>query len=134
MQYFIRPIGVVRSPLKNLKDCPHQGREGAPQAWIELDPTYADGLLGLKPGSEVIILTWLHLADRSLLRVHPRGDARNPVTGVFNTRSPHRPNPIGLHRATVLAVEPPASVLVEPLEALDDTPVIDIKSALGDES
>ncbi len=114
MNYVVTPIGVVRSALKSLKECPHQGREGAPEAWIELDPSYADGLLGLKAGSEVIILTWLHLADRSILRVHPRGNALNPLTGVFNTGSPHRPNPIGLHRSTILGVEPPTRVLVEP--------------------
>lgn len=132
MEFSIHPIGVVQSSLKDLDDCPHQGDEGAPEAWIELDPHYSGGLEGIQTGDEVIILTWFHLADRSTLRVHPRGDQRNPLAGVFKTRSPDRPNPIGIHRTTVIRIEAPARLLVKPLECVDGTPVLDIKCVLRD--
>jgi tRNA-Thr(GGU) m(6)t(6)A37 methyltransferase TsaA len=127
----IEPIGLVRSPLRDRALAPKQAHEGAPEAVIELDPRYADALLGVEPGAELIVLTWLHQADRSLLRVHPRDDERIPLTGVFLTRSSDRPNPIGLHRVTVTAVEPPASLRVSALEAIDGTPVLDLKVALS---
>ena len=99
-------------------------------ACIEIDPEYSAGLEGLEAGVEILVLTWLHLADRSILRVHPRGNRENPMRGVFATRSPHRPNPIGLHRTRVLSVELPCSLHVQPLEVIDNTPVLDIKSVL----
>lgn len=128
--YKIQPIGFVRSSLVCLEDCPKQGFEGAPEAWLEIDPVFADGLDGLIPGAEVVILTWFHQADRSTLKVHPRGDTAKPVCGVFTTRSPDRPNPIGLHRVKVIDFEKPARLKVHPLEALDGTPVIDIKPVI----
>lgn len=127
----LRPIGTVRSALRRREDCPHQGYEGAPEAWVELDPALADGLDGITPGCEVILLTWLHKGRRDVLKVHPRGRMEDPPRGVFLTRSPDRPNPIGLHRVEVLEVEPPARIRVCPLEALDGTPVIDIKPVLS---
>lgn len=104
---------------------------GAPNARLELLPEFADGLQRMAVGQEIIVLTWLHLARRDTLIVHPRGDPANPLTGVFSTRSQHRPNPIGLHRATVLAIEAGA-LLIGPIEAIDGTPVVDIKSVVGD--
>lgn len=132
MECGLHSIGVVRSALINPSQCPHQGKEGAPDAWIHVEPEYADALEGLEPGMEIIILTWMHLADRSVLRVHPRGNRQNPVTGVFRTRSADRPNPIGLHRVTIKAIEPPLKLLVGPLEVVDETPIIDIKCVLDD--
>jgi tRNA-Thr(GGU) m(6)t(6)A37 methyltransferase TsaA len=132
MEFIVHPVGVVRSSLTDRSQCPHQGSEGAPEAWIELEPELAAAIDGLEPGTEIIILTWMHLADRSVLRVHPKGDVRNPITGVFKTRSADRPNPIGLHRATIVAVEPPTRLLVKPLEVVDKTPVVDIKSVLDE--
>lgn len=132
MEFVLPAIGVVESELKELDKCPHQGHEGAPEAWIAVDPIYARALNGLKTGDEIVILTWMHMADRSILEVHPRRDLEKPLTGVFATRSPHRPNPIGLHRATILEITPQCRILVKPLEAVDGTPVIDIKSFLPD--
>lgn len=133
MEIVLHPIGFIQSPLKKVRDCPHQGKEGAPGAWIEVDEAYAEALDGIREGAKIILLTWLHLADRSMMRVHPRGDRSRPLTGVFLTRSPHRPNPIGLHRVSVVKIESKTRFLVEPLEALDGTPVVDIKSALPDD-
>jgi tRNA-Thr(GGU) m(6)t(6)A37 methyltransferase TsaA len=129
--YRVRPIGVVRSSLMERKDCPHQAYDGAPEAWVEMDPAFAEGLSGIAPGNEVILLTWFHAASRDVLRVHPRGRTEDPSRGVFLTRSPDRPNPIGLHRVEVVAVEGPARFRVRSLEVLDGTPVIDIKSILA---
>jgi tRNA-Thr(GGU) m(6)t(6)A37 methyltransferase TsaA len=128
--YTIHPIGVVRSELKNREDAPMQGYEGAPDAWIEIAPEVAEGLEGIKSSSDIILLTWLHRADRDTLLVHPRGNPDAPLTGVFATRSPDRPNPIGLHRVTVLEVDG-RRLRVAPLEAIDGTPVVDIKAVLG---
>jgi tRNA-Thr(GGU) m(6)t(6)A37 methyltransferase TsaA len=133
MDFLLHPIGYVRSPLSDVRDCPHQGKEGAPEAWIDVDEAYAEALDGIRVGSEIVVLTWMHLADRSVLRVHPRRDKTRPLTGVFFTRSPHRPNPIGLHKVTVSAVESGTRLLVTPLEAVDGTPVVDIKSALPED-
>ncbi len=130
MEFVASPIGVVRSSLKDRSQCPHQGNEGAPEAWVELEPKYAEGLDGFEPGMEVVILSWMHLADRSILRVHPRNDQSKPLTGVFRTRSSDRPNPIGLHRVTIVAIELPARFLVRPLEVVDKTPILDIKCIL----
>lgn len=128
--YSVREIGRVRSELKNLDTAPKQGDEGAPDAWVEYVPDLTPAFQGLSAGDEILLLTWLHQARRDVLRVHPRGDERNPETGVFSTRSPHRPNPIGLHPVTVLQTEP-GRLHVRPLEAVDGTPVIDIKPVLG---
>ena len=105
MNYIIEPIGVVRSELTNREDAPRQGDEGAPEAWLELRTEFAPALAGVDAGDELIVLTWLHQAQREVLQVHPRGDLNNPLAGVFATRSPDRPNPIGLHRVSVLAVD-----------------------------
>ncbi|MFO7895111.1 MAG: tRNA (N6-threonylcarbamoyladenosine(37)-N6)-methyltransferase TrmO [Longimicrobiales bacterium] len=126
--YWIRPIGVVQSPLTCREDAPRQGWKGAPAAWIELDPAYRAGLQGVEPGHELVIITWLHLSERDILQVHPRGDDDRPTRGVFSTRAPVRPNPLGLHPVTVLEVDG-MRLKVEPIEAVDGTPVVDIKAA-----
>jgi tRNA-Thr(GGU) m(6)t(6)A37 methyltransferase TsaA len=128
--YTIEPIGYVRSELIRLEDAPMQGDEGAPEAWLELTPSAAPGLAGIVAGNELIVLTWLHLAQRDVLQVHPRGDLNRPLTGVFATRSPDRPNPVGLHRVSVLEVTE-QKLRVVPLEAIDGTPIVDIKSVLS---
>jgi tRNA-Thr(GGU) m(6)t(6)A37 methyltransferase TsaA len=128
--YTIEPIGLVRSSLRRIEDAPMQGDEGAPEASLELTPQTAQGLMGIKPGDELILLTWLHLAQRDVLQVHPRGDLNRPLTGVFATRSPDRPNPIGLHRVSVLEVAE-QKLRVAPLEAIDSTPIVDIKPVLA---
>lgn len=122
-------IGIVSSELKSLEDCPKQGREGAPAARIEIFPEFREAMKDIKPGAELIILTWFHKADRATLSVHPRGNPKNPITGVFSTRSPNRPNPIGHHLVTVNDTDG-RGITVEPLEALDQTPVVDIKIRL----
>ncbi len=127
--YQIQPIGVIQSELANREAAPRQGDEGAPEAWLEITDRAAQGLVGLKAGDELIILTWLHLADRSLLKVHPRGNLDAPLAGVFATRSPDRPNPIGLHEVTVLEITG-QRLRIAPIEAIDGTPVIDIKPVL----
>ena len=129
--YEVTVLGHVRSPLTELADAPRQGDEGAPDAVLELDPAYAPALAGLAPGDDVIVLTWLHLGDRATLQTHPRGDTSRPVAGVFATRSPDRPNPLGLHRCRILAVDE-SRLTVAGLEAVDGTPVVDIKVALGE--
>jgi len=133
--FTIEPIGVVRSTLTRLEEAPMQGDEGAPEAWLELTLLTAPGLTGIKAGDELIVLTWLHLAERDVLQVHPRGDLNRPLTGVFATRSPDRPNPIGLHRVLVLEVAYRERKLrVTPLEAIDGTPIVDIKPVLSADS
>jgi tRNA-Thr(GGU) m(6)t(6)A37 methyltransferase TsaA len=126
----LHPIGVVRSRLTALEAAPLQGDEGAPEVWLELTAPAAPGLLGIAAGDELLVLTWLHRARRDVLHVHPRGRLDVPLTGVFATRSPDRPNPIGLHRVSVLEVAAPR-VKVAPMEAIDGTPVLDIKAVLG---
>lgn len=128
--YTIETIGFVRSALTNLDDAPLQGDEGAPEAWLELTPLAAQGLSGIQVGDDLIVLTWFHLAKRDVLQVHPRGDMNRPLTGVFATRSPDRPNPIGLHRVTVLEIQT-QNVRVAPIEAIDGTPIVDIKPVLA---
>jgi tRNA-Thr(GGU) m(6)t(6)A37 methyltransferase TsaA len=125
----LRPVGFVRSPLQNRQDAPKQGNEGAPDAWLDISPQVAEGLQGIAAGDEVIVVTWLHQARRDVLKVHPRGDRNRPLTGVFATRSPDRPNPLGLHRVTVRSIAE-NRLLVGPIEAIDGTPVLDIKPAL----
>src|SRR5262249_29613104 len=122
----LQPIGAVRSRLTALEAAPLQGDEGAPEAWLDLTAPAAPGLLGIAAGDELLVLTWLHQARRDVLQVHPRGRLEAPLRGVFATRSPDRPNPIGLHRVSVLEVEA-QRLKVTPLEAIDGTPVLDIK-------
>jgi tRNA-Thr(GGU) m(6)t(6)A37 methyltransferase TsaA len=128
--FTVRPIGRVQSPLISTADAPRQGDEGAPDAYLVLHPEVQAGLDGVVVGDEIIILTWLHEADRSVLRVHPRGDLSRPEAGVFSTRAPSRPNPIGLHRVRVLDIAG-VRVHVSALEAIDGTPVIDLKPTLS---
>jgi tRNA-Thr(GGU) m(6)t(6)A37 methyltransferase TsaA len=130
MNLQLRPIGVVRSALTDPRQAPRQGGEGAPAAWLELDERYAAALADVQVGDDVIVLTWLHLADRDALVTHPRGDTTLAQVGVFSLRSEDRPNPIGLHRVTVVAIDG-CRLHVEPLEAVDGTPVIDLKAVLG---
>jgi tRNA-Thr(GGU) m(6)t(6)A37 methyltransferase TsaA len=122
----------VESPLADLDSAPRQGDEGAPDAWIEFEPELAAALDGISVGDEVLVLTWLDRADREVLTVHPRGDISRPPAGVFATRSPHRPNPIGLHRVEVLSIEGPR-LSVRNLEAIDGTPVVDVKPVLSED-
>ena len=129
-QFALIPIGVVESPLTDMASAPLQGDEGAPDAWVVFEPGVLEGLQGIDPGDRVIVLTWLDRARRDVLRVHPRGDVTNPEQGVFNTRSPDRPNPIGLHEVEVVSVDG-ARVRVRNLEALDGTPIVDVKPVLG---
>ena len=126
----ITPIGTVASPLSDPASAPKQGDEGAPDAWIIFEPAVVEALSGLEVGDDVLLITWLHLARRDVLRVHPRGDPSRASQGVFSTRSPDRPNPIGLHRVQVLVIEG-ARVRVRGLEAVDGTPVIDMKPVLS---
>ncbi len=125
----LKPVGRVESPLTDPAEAPKQGFEGAPDAWIVLDPTVLDALEGVKPGDRVIVLTWLDRARRDTLRVHPRDDRSNPMRGVFSTRSSDRPNPIGLHEVEVLAIEG-ERVQVRHLEAVDGTPILDLKPVI----
>jgi len=130
----LHPVGHVVSELRDRELAPMQGSEGAPDAWIELLPEVVPAASDLTVGDELLVLTWLHQADRSVLQVHPRSDPARPLTGVFSTRSPDRPNPIGLHRVRVLAVEG-RRLRVGPLEAIDGTPVLDLKPVRqGDEA
>ena len=122
---------MVESQLTDVHGAPRQAdEEGAPSAWLVLEPAFVDGLQGLRPGDEIVLLTWLDRASRDVLRVHPRDDATRPERGVFATRSPDRPNPLGLHRVTVRAIDGPR-MRVSGLEALDGTPVVDVKPVLG---
>jgi len=122
----LRPIGVIRSSIKKRSEAPKQGSEGAPDAWLELSPLVAQGLDGLVVGDNIIVVTWLHQARRDVLKVHPRSDPRRPLTGVFTTRSPDRPNPLGLHPVTVREVAK-NRLRIGPIEVIDGTPVVDIK-------
>jgi len=128
-QYVVVPIGWVESPLVDPATAPKQGDEGAPEAYLVFDQGIAEGLRDLQPGTDVIVLTWLDRARRDVLVVHPRGDEARPQTSVFNTRSPHRPNPIGLHRVTILSIDG-TRMRVRNLEALDATPIVDVKPVL----
>jgi tRNA-Thr(GGU) m(6)t(6)A37 methyltransferase TsaA len=130
-EFHVRAVGRVESPLTDPATAPKQGDEGAPESTIVFAPEVAEATKDLTAGTDVIVLTWLDRADRDVLAVHPRGDESRPLTGVFSTRSPHRPNPIGLHRVTITAVDG-LRVRVRDLEALDGTPVLDVKPVLGD--
>lgn len=127
--YEVRAIGHVESPLVDRETAPKQGTEGAPEAWLVFDPEVAEGVRDLAVGADVFVLTWLHLAQRDVLAVHPRDDPRNPETGVFSTRSSDRPNPIGLHRVQIAAIDG-LRMLVRDLEAIDGTPIVDVKPVL----
>ena len=126
----MRSIGVVRSTLSVPADAPNQAFGGAPPAILQIDAAYTDALHRNRVGDELILLTWLHLADRDVLQTHPTGDTSIPLTGVFRTRSPDRPNPIGVHRVTVTGLEGPTTLRVGALEAIDGTPIIDLKVAM----
>jgi tRNA-Thr(GGU) m(6)t(6)A37 methyltransferase TsaA len=125
----LTPIGRVESELTDRASAPKQGVEGAPDAWLVFEASVLDGLDGLEPDAEIIVLTWLHRAARDVLRVHPRDDPATPLRGVFNTRSADRPNPIGLHPVQVVSVDGPR-VRVRNLEAVDGTPIVDVKPVL----
>ena len=129
--YLLNPIGFIRSALRTRREAPKQGCEGAPDAWLEVAASFAQGLDGLSAGDEIIVITWLHRARRDVLKVHPRWDLRLPLTGVFATRSPDRPNPLGLHRVRVMEVAD-NRFKVGPIEAIDGTPVVDVKPVLPD--
>jgi tRNA-Thr(GGU) m(6)t(6)A37 methyltransferase TsaA len=126
----ITPIGTVESPLTDPASAPNQGDEGAPDAWLDFDPSVLEALDGIQAGDEIIVLTWLDRARRDILRVHPRGDLSRAQQGVFKTRSPDRPNPIGLHRVRIASIEG-GRVLVHDLEAVDGTPIVDVKPVLS---
>jgi tRNA-Thr(GGU) m(6)t(6)A37 methyltransferase TsaA len=128
-EYPLHPIGHIRSALRALDEAPRQGSEGAPDAWLEVDEALAPALLGIEPGDELVLVTWLHRADRGVLQTHPRNDATLPLAGVFATRSPDRPNPLGLHRVTVREIAG-TRLRVGPIEAIDGTPVVDVKPVL----
>jgi tRNA-Thr(GGU) m(6)t(6)A37 methyltransferase TsaA len=127
------PIGYVESPLTDLADAPRQGDEGAPQAWVVVRPELAPALEGLAPGDPVVVITWLDHARRDVLRTHPRGDVSRAAAGVFATRSPDRPNPIGLHPTRIVSIDGPR-LCVEGLEAVDGTPVLDLKPVLSEDA
>ncbi|HTJ16115.1 MAG TPA: tRNA (N6-threonylcarbamoyladenosine(37)-N6)-methyltransferase TrmO [Steroidobacteraceae bacterium] len=126
----IKSIGKVSSSLKSLEAAPRQADEGAPEAWLVFEPAAVEGLRNIRPGDELVLITWLDRARRDVLSVHPRGEVSRPAEGVFSTRSPHRPNPLGLHDVTVTAIEG-GRVRVRGLEAIDGTPIIDLKPVLS---
>lgn len=130
MDMHLTAIGVVHSPLTDARSAPKQGDEGAPEATIVLEPHLLPALEGLRPGDRALVLTWFDRADRDVLTVHPRGDSTRQPLGVFATRSPARPNPVGLHRVEIVAIDGPR-VRVRDLEAFDGTPVLDIKPTLS---
>ncbi len=130
VRFELTPIGRVESPLTDPASAPKQGDEGAPDAWLVFEPAVLEALDGIRVGDEVIVLTWLDRARRDVLLVHPRGDASRLQQGVFSTRSPHRPNPIGLHRAKIASIQG-GRVRVGNLEAVDGTPILDVKPVLS---
>ena len=129
-RFDLRPIGVIRSTIKKRSEAPKQGSEGAPDAWLDVSPSVAEGLDGIKAGDDILVLTWLHRARRDVLKVHPRADPNRALTGVFWTRSPDRPNPLGLHRVSVREITK-NRMRIGPIEVIDGTPVVDIKPALS---
>ena len=129
VDFQLRPVGVIRSSIKDRSAAPKQGAEGAPDVWLEVEPFALEALDGLAVGDEIIVLTWLHHARRETTKVRPRSDPKNRLTGVFATRSPDRPNPIGLHAVTVREIDA-GRLLVGPMEAIDGTPVVDIKPVI----
>jgi tRNA-Thr(GGU) m(6)t(6)A37 methyltransferase TsaA len=131
MSYTVESIGEIRSELDNLANAPRQGDEGGFEAWVELKAEFTDGLHRIAVGDDLLLLTWLHLAKRDILQTRPRNNPDAPMTGVFATRSPDRPNPIGLHRVSVLEIDG-RRLRVAPLEAIDGTPILDIKPVIGE--
>ena len=129
MDVTLTPIGFIESTLSNVRDAPCQGFRGAPDAWINVDKNFAEGMRDLHVGDKVIVLTWLHLSDRRVLKVHPQDNKNNPLTSVFATRSADRPNPVGLHPVTIEEIRK-NKIRVTPMEAIDGTPVIDIKPVI----
>ena len=129
--YAIHPIGFIRSTLKTRGAAPKQGAEGAPNAFLDIFSEYSEGFDRMEVGDEIMVITWLHRARREVLKVHPRDNPSNPLTGVFLTRSPDRPNPLGLHRVKVLEMNP-VGLTIGPIEAIDGTPVIDIKAVINE--
>ena len=129
LAFSLQPVGYIRSALHSREAAPRQGAEGAPDAWLDVDARFARALSGIAAGDDLIVITWLHLAQRDVLEVHPRDDRANPLTGVFATRSPDRPNPVGLHRVAVHEIAG-TRLRIGPIEAVDGTPVIDVKVAL----
>jgi tRNA-Thr(GGU) m(6)t(6)A37 methyltransferase TsaA len=127
--FSIKPIGFIRSELKRREEAARQSFEGAPNALIEVLPPYRKALDLMRVGDEIVVITWLHRAKRDVIKVHPRGDLSRPLTGVFSTRSPDRPNPLGLHRVKVMRIHS-GRLLVGPIEAIDGTPIVDIKPVL----
>lgn len=127
--YSFFPVGIIRSPLKDRNTAPNQRSEGAPDAWIDIDPSVAEELDGIAVGNQIIVITWFHESRRDVLKLHPQWNEKNPLTGVFATRSPDRPNPLGLHRVTVLEIAQDR-LKVGPIEAIDGTPIVDIKPVL----
>ncbi|MGZ4814004.1 MAG: tRNA (N6-threonylcarbamoyladenosine(37)-N6)-methyltransferase TrmO [Terriglobales bacterium] len=127
--FTLQPIGFIRSTIKERSQAPKQGSEGAPDVWLELNASFANALDGLSIGDEIIVITWLHLANRATLKVHPRSDPQRRLTGVFATRSPDRPNPLGLHNVTLKEIAA-GKLRIGPMEAMDGTPVLDIKPVL----
>lgn len=125
----LRRIGIIRSSIRARRDAPRQGHEGAPDAWLDIEPWAADAVHGLAAGDAIIVITWFHRARREVMRVRPRSDPRNPLTGVFATRSPDRPNPLGLHPVTIRTIDG-LRLRIGPIEAIDGTPVVDIKPEL----
>ena len=125
----LQPVGVIRSTLTSRRDAPKQGSEGAPDAWLDVQPWAAAALLGLAPGDEIIVITWLDRARRDTFQVHPRSDPNRALAGVFATRSPDRPNPLGLHPVMIRAIDG-LHLRIGPIEALDGTPVVDIKPVI----
>lgn len=130
MEATVKYIGRISSSLKNLEDCPLQGNENAPDAEVIIYPEFKEGIKDIKAGTEILLLTWLHAADRSVIKCYPRNNTDAPVLGVFSTRSPARPNPIGIHPVTVTSIAVDGVIKVAGLEALDQTPVVDIKPLL----
>lgn len=125
----LRLVGLIRADLKDLESAPMQGSEGGPDAWLEIEPFAKDALDGLRVGDQIIVITWLHQSDRSVLKVYPRSDPNRPLTGVFATRSPDRPNPLGLHPVTIRRIAG-RHLRIGPIETIDGTPVVDLKPVL----
>ena len=130
MSFDLIQIGRVSSPLTDREQAPKQGSEGAPDAWLDFEPEFEEGLRDMRAGDEILVLTWLDRSDRDVLSVHPRDDLGAPLRGVFSTRSSDRPNPIGIHRVRIIAIESPLRFRVNDMEALDATPIIDVKPVL----
>ena len=130
MEQQLKAIGLIRSSLHHLSDCPLQESENAPEASVEIFEEFAEGMKDFASGDRLLLFTWLHQADRTVLTTRPRNDLKAPITGVFSTRSPDRPNPIGMHRVTVTSIEGRNKFTVSQLEVLDQTPLIDVKSDL----